>query len=131
MNHIRFVTVASALLGALAVAFAADPGTRPAPIPVKDLPEIKESDIIIDAVFGSGLSKPVSQGIAAEVIKHINKSKATVVAIDIPSGLFGEDNSENTGEIIQAKHTRHFSFRNLLFCLQEMKNLLGRGKYCQ
>ncbi len=90
-----------------------------------DLPEIKESDIIIDAVFGSGLSKPVSQGIAAEVIKHINKSKATVVAIDIPSGLFGEDNSENSGEIIQANHTLTFQFPKLAFLFAGNEKFVG------
>ena len=31
----------------------------------------------------------------AAMVRYINQSDATVVAIDIPSGLFGEDNRKN------------------------------------
>src|SRR5262249_14246886 len=45
--------------------------------------------IIVDAIFGSGLSREPS-GLAAEVIDAINRAGAPVVAVDIPSGLFGD-----------------------------------------
>ncbi|HOY31740.1 MAG TPA: NAD(P)H-hydrate dehydratase [Bacteroidales bacterium] len=80
-----------------------------------EMPPIKQDDVVVDAIFGSGLSKPVRTGIAAEVIGTINKSAASVVAIDIPSGLFGEDNSANDGKIIQAQHTMTFQFPKLSF----------------
>ena len=51
-------------------------------------------DLIIDAVFGTGLDRPVA-GLAAEVIALINKSKRKVLSLDIPSGVNG-----NTGEIM-------------------------------
>lgn len=57
------------------------------------LPVITPSNIIIDALFGSGLTRPL-EGFALEVVKHINNSMTTIISIDIPSGLFGEDNSE-------------------------------------
>jgi ADP-dependent NAD(P)H-hydrate dehydratase / NAD(P)H-hydrate epimerase len=82
---------------------------------VTEIPSIDKNDIVVDAVFGSGLSKPVITGVAAEVIDAVNKSKAEIIAIDIPSGLFGEDNSTNTGKIIQAKQTLTFQFPKLSF----------------
>ncbi len=56
------------------------------------LPVLKKNDLVIDALFGSGLSRPVV-GFYAEIITHINNSDARVLAIDIPSGFFSEDNS--------------------------------------
>ena len=50
-------------------------------------PVISSGDIIIDAIFGSGLARS-AEGLAADVIKHINDSDATVISIDIPSGMF-------------------------------------------
>ncbi|HOZ30900.1 MAG TPA: NAD(P)H-hydrate dehydratase [Bacteroidales bacterium] len=70
---------------------------------------IPENVIILDCLFGSGLSKPVG-GKFAEIIHKINKSENTVIAIDIPSGLFGEDNSYNDGEIIEADYTFTIQF---------------------
>lgn len=46
-------------------------------------------EIIIDALFGSGLNRPL-EGIFKEITDQINTSGAIVVAIDIASGLFGE-----------------------------------------
>ncbi len=93
---------------------------------VDDIPEISENDVVIDAIFGSGLSKPVVEGIAAEVIKHINKSFAHVVAIDIPSGLFGEDNLGNFGKIIQANLTLTFQFPKLSFMFASSEKFVGK-----
>ncbi|MEM9983035.1 MAG: NAD(P)H-hydrate epimerase, partial [Bacteroidota bacterium] len=51
-----------------------------------DIPSLKEEDCVIDALFGTGLSREIT-GIAKEVIQQINESKAMVVAVDIASGL--------------------------------------------
>ncbi len=65
-------------------------------------------DIIVDAIFGTGLNKPV-QGYYADIINKINAFSSNpekkVFSIDIPSGIFGEDNSENSGAIIKANTT--------------------------
>jgi len=60
-----------------------------------DLPPSAQDEIIIDALFGSGLTREPDE-LAASVIDHINSQPAKVVAVDIPSGLFGEDNRTNT-----------------------------------
>lgn len=92
------------------------------------LPEIKQEDIVIDALFGSGLSRPI-EGIYTPIITHINSSDATVIAVDIPSGLFGEDNSDNTGNaIVQADITFTFQFPKLAFLFPENEKYVGRWK---
>ncbi len=52
------------------------------------------TDIIVDALLGTGVSKPVTDAYA-QAIQMINKSKARVVAVDLPSGL-----NPNTGNIM-------------------------------
>lgn len=57
-----------------------------------DKPLIIDKDsVVIDGIFGSGLSRAVTDWLA-DIINNINISGAPVVSIDIPSGLFGEDN---------------------------------------
>ena len=47
-----------------------------------DFPKISDNDIIIDALFGSGLNRPLD-GVAAELVNHINDNHAVRIAIDI------------------------------------------------
>ena len=55
----------------------------------EDFPAINEKDVVIDALFGSGLNKSLT-GLEAELVQYINEAEATVVAVDIPSGLFAD-----------------------------------------
>ena len=56
-----------------------------------DFPTIPKYSIVIDGLFGSGLTRPL-EGLSADLVNHINFQSANVVSIDIPSGLFGEEN---------------------------------------
>jgi ADP-dependent NAD(P)H-hydrate dehydratase / NAD(P)H-hydrate epimerase len=88
-------------------------------------PVISSEDTVIDAIFGSGLSRPAN-GLASEVIKLINKVGSKVVSIDIPSGLFGEDNTKNNHEsIVSADYTLSFQFPKLSFMFPENSGFLG------
>ncbi|MCC6384848.1 MAG: NAD(P)H-hydrate dehydratase [Bacteroidia bacterium] len=83
----------------------------------KDLSRHADPDILIDAIFGTGLSKPVT-GLFAEVIKHINFSGNQVISIDMPSGLFVDSTSLLSGHtVIRATHTLTFELlrKSLLF----------------
>ena len=71
---------------------------------------IPDDAIVIDSMFGTGLSRSVA-GKYAEIISIINRSSAKVWSVDIPSGLFGEDNAGNDGAIIKADQT--FAIGNL------------------
>ncbi len=89
-------------------------------------PELSRNDIVIDGLFGSGLNKPLEGGFAS-VVKYINSSPCTVISIDIPSGLSGEDNTENsTGNIISADYTYTFQFPKLSFLFPENEPFAGK-----
>ncbi len=91
----------------------------------KDLPEIGEDDIIIDAIFGSGLTRPVS-GFIGEVIEHINAADAVTISIDIPSGLFADRHADpKEGKIIHADYTLSFQLPKLAFLLPENDSFVG------
>jgi len=88
-------------------------------------PVISSGDIIIDAIFGSGLTRPV-EGLPGEVIKLINQVDATIISIDIPSGLFGEDNNKNSFDtVVTADYTLSFHFPKLSFMFAENAPYVG------
>ena len=55
--------------------------------PIAD--NLRDSSIIVDALFGAGLSRPLD-GLAAEIVRGINSSSLPVIAADAPSGLHGD-----------------------------------------
>ncbi len=82
-------------------------------------PEILEDDVIVDALFGSGLTRPV-KGFPGEVIRMLNTKPALKIAIDISSGLFADISSKKAnGEIVRADYTLSFQFPKLAFLLPE------------
>ncbi len=86
--------------------------------------ETGDTHLIIDAIFGSGLNRPV-EGDLCEVIEKINTSFAQVVSVDIPSGLF-TDESGSEGAIIRADHTITFQCPKLSFLLPESGMYAGQ-----
>ena len=91
-------------------------------------PTLTDRDVVIDGLFGSGLNRPLTGGFAA-MVNYINQSEAEVVAIDIPSGLFGEDNRKNDSEaIIKASLTLTFGFPKLAFLFPENEQYVGEWK---
>ena len=80
--------------------------------------DVTHCDMVIDAIFGTGLDREV-KGLAADVIDLINKSSQKVLSLDIPSGVNG-----NTGEVmgtaVKANYTATFG-------LPKIGNLLYPG----
>jgi hydroxyethylthiazole kinase-like uncharacterized protein yjeF len=68
--------------------------------------DVAHCDMIIDAIFGTGLDRPVA-GLASDVIALINKSKKKVLSLDIPSGVNG-NNGEVMGVAVRADYTATF-----------------------
>ena len=87
-----------------------------------DFPLIKDNEIIIDAIFGSGLNRNID-GFAAELIKHLNNNNAIRIAIDIPSGLFAYGGQP---QIFKADYTLSFQFPKLAFMFPENDAFVGR-----
>jgi ADP-dependent NAD(P)H-hydrate dehydratase / NAD(P)H-hydrate epimerase len=87
---------------------------------------VNEHFVIIDAIFGSGLSRE-PDGLAAKVIGRMNATSADKISIDIPSGLYGDDNSGNTYKhIVRATYTLSFQHPKLAFLFAENSAYVGK-----
>jgi NAD(P)H-hydrate epimerase len=91
-----------------------------------DFPEVSDTDVLIDGLFGSGLSRPLV-GLPAQLVQHINQLLNVVVAVDIPSGLMGESNAGNKLEnIIRADFTLTLQFPKISFLFAENEQYVGQ-----
>ncbi len=88
------------------------------------MPNFKNNEVVIDGIFGSGLTRPVTGNIAG-LINHINKHASTIISIDVPSGLFADNNTNNNGAIIKATHTLCFELPKLAFFFAENHQYVG------
>ncbi|MBI3136842.1 MAG: NAD(P)H-hydrate dehydratase [Bacteroidetes bacterium] len=87
-----------------------------------------DADLIVDAIFGSGLNKPVS-GWVGKLIDTINNLSQPVIAIDIPSGLFCQDNRANDFKhVIRASQTISFQTPKMAFLYAEYSKYTGDFK---
>ncbi|MFT4030914.1 MAG: NAD(P)H-hydrate dehydratase [Siphonobacter sp.] len=86
---------------------------------------IQPGDLLIDALLGSGLTRSVS-GLLAEVIQKVNASKATVISVDIASGLFADQPNATEDAIIEPTHTISFQIPKLAFLLPKNARFVGK-----
>jgi len=70
---------------------------------VDKLPENLECDVIVDAIFGTGF-EGAPRGLSKDIIEYVNRQKALVVSVDLPSGL-NADNGQYEGAVVQADYT--------------------------
>jgi hydroxyethylthiazole kinase-like uncharacterized protein yjeF len=78
--------------------------------------------VLIDAIFGSGLSRPAA-GVYGYVINRYNETEALRIAVDIPSGLMAD--SPSSGAIAKAHYTISFQLPKLAFLLPESHVFTG------
>lgn len=91
----------------------------------EDIHSLKMEGVIVDAIFGSGLARPVT-GIIGKVIKAINESGAIIISVDMPTGLYADITSnKKKGEIIVADYTLSFQFPKLAFLVPENELFVG------
>lgn len=81
-------------------------------------------DIVVDALFGTGLSKPIGPEFRP-IIEWINQSKAFVAAVDIPSGLMA-DSHEIPGPAVKARLTVTFSALKLAHVVPPASDFSGK-----
>ena len=91
----------------------------------RPLPVFAENVVLIDAILGSGLTRPV-ENFVAYFIQHLNNQKITRVSIDIPSGLFADKYSE--GVCIHAAKTCCFEVPKLAFMMPKNHVRVGTWK---
>lgn len=92
---------------------------------VSEMPEVPAHSLVVDALLGTGLSRPL-RGLLAEVAVYINALPNRVVSIDIPTGLFCDDNAANdTKAIIRADRTLTLHGPKLAFMFAENAPFVG------
>ena len=91
-------------------------------------PKIQPATIIVDGLFGTGLNKPLTGGFAS-LVKFLNSTGCDIVSIDMPSGLFTEDNRYNVrNHIIRATTTLTFQYTKLSLILPDTSEFAGKVK---
>lgn len=76
------------------------------PIQPLSMQSIEDADLVIDALFGAGLTRPL-EGIAAKIANRLDGTQHLVLAVDVPSGVDGST-GEVTGAAVKAHHTVTF-----------------------
>ncbi len=88
-------------------------------------PEVTKKTNIVDGLFGSGLSRPLT-GIFEKTVSWMNNSGCRIFAIDIPSGLQGEENRNLSTPIVKATLTISLQFPKLAFFFAENEKFTGK-----
>ncbi len=89
-----------------------------------NFPTIKPEDMVIDAIFGIGLNRPIVPWVK-KLIKHINASRCFTLSIDVPSGVYADKAPDDPEAVIYASTTVTFQLPKLIFFLPET------GQYTQ
>ena len=84
----------------------------------KDNLPAEDSAIIIDAMLGSGLNKPL-HGDYEKLVKYLNKLEKTVVAVDVPTGFPTEGDVQPDSTVLKAKLVITFQQPKINFLLPE------------
>ena len=87
------------------------------------LTEAPAAGLVIDALFGAGLARPLT-GVAASVVQALSMRPAGVIAVDVPSGLPG-DTGEPLGPCARAQMTVTFHARKLAHALEPGRSFCG------
>lgn len=100
-----------------AYSYAKDLGCWPSVInDSSQIPKVNSTDVVIDCIFGIGLKREIT-GFTAKLIQRINQSKAFVLSIDVPSGLYIDAPNNYNDAIIEATHTLTFEVPKWCFLL--------------
>ena len=82
------------------------------------------SPLIIDALFGIGLTKPLT-GAYAQLVEYINSLNGYVVSVDVPTGLFCDTHTPTENPTILANKVYTFQLPKLAFLLPENEERVG------
>lgn len=90
--------------------------------------KIRECDVVVDAIFGTGISGEIT-GLAAEVIDIINENAKYILSVDIPSGVCADDGKVSKSTICADK-TVTFAAYKLGMLLYPGAEKTGKVKVC-
>lgn len=93
-----------------------------------DMPQLNSNYLVVDGLFGSGLSQELKGGFKS-LVQEVNNEKATVVSIDVPSGMFGDWNPHIVNrDTVHATLTLAIQFPRLCFFIPDNAELIGEWK---
>lgn len=92
-----------------------------------ELPHRNCSAVVIDALLGSGITRPITTGFLAQIIDHLNNSFCPIIAVDMPSGLLADAHTSPTAYTIKAQQSITFELPKLAFLMPE--NHLSVGEW--
>lgn len=94
-----------------------------------DIPTLNNNCLVIDGLFGIDLDRPLARSFGL-LMQSINQSGATIVSIELPSGLFSVWNTNNSTsrDIIHATVTLAVEFPPLAYFMEENIPLIGEWK---
>ena len=91
-------------------------------------PELNSRHLVIDGLFGSGIKGLLTGGFMV-LVRYINESGATVVSIDVPSGMNGDLTAEGVNRnSVHADLTLAMQFPRPAFFMRENAELTGEWK---
>ena len=88
-----------------------------------DFPKLQTGEVVIDALFGTGLNRPL-EGLVAELIDYLNGQNVYRIAIDIASGLLA-DAPTTSKSVFKADYTLTFQLPKLAFFMPENDPYVG------
>lgn len=93
-----------------------------------NMPKITSNHLVVDGLFGSGLREELKGGFKS-LVQNINDEHATVVSIDVPSGMFGDWNPQKVNRnIMHATLTLAIQFPRISFFIADNAELIGEWK---
>lgn len=92
----------------------------------RDLEALRSATLVVDALFGTGLARPVAgDSLAARALALASSGRAFVIAIDVPSGLSG-DRDDAVGPAVRADITVTFGTPKRCHVFPPAAGLCGR-----
>lgn len=88
------------------------------------LPLIEKDEILIDALLGTGLNKPL-EGLWQSTVQHLNESGNEIISIDMPTGMYADESSIDKC-FIKASHTLSFQCYKTAYLVAENETGMGQ-----
>ena len=91
---------------------------------INNFPLIGDGEVFIDAIFGSGLSRP-TEGLVKDVIDLMNEQASAIVSVDIASGLYADSPNPEGATIVKPQFTVALQVPKLAFLLPRNASFVG------
>lgn len=89
-----------------------------------ELPKLNTEDLIIDAIFGVGLNRPMPDFVQ-QLAQHVNSSTAKTICIDVPSGMYLDQSPDENEVVFKSSLTLTFQTPKLPFYLPDYSSYVG------